>query len=585
MRSEWLRSRISRTGICTIAAIVIMLLMSCPVFADETASDEPAAPEESLLPAAVAESYGNLSTVSIIGNITIPTDQIRDAITLRPGIELTDEVIQQGANEIFAMGYFQSVVPSLSEFLGGVRLTYRVEELPPYRGMIFEGNTIYSSSELEALVSLEKGVAINRNELDTAFQSIVDKYGEDGYIVGLGLGDPAITDDGFLSVVLEEGRVGSIYVTGFQKTKEEVIWREIKTKPGDLFNARKLQEDARRIYNLRIFEDVTIIPKIREDSTDVDVTFEVMEQKTAYFNGALSWSSAEGVGLELKLADDNFLGRAYKAHVSVELSGKGRYYELAYGAPRLGNTDFSLETSLYDTYRERESQSVPYVEKRKGGTFGLGKWLDIYTSVFGKLTIEDTRNEWTGAVPPGVTVGGRKHSISVDVVRDTRDDFFNPTSGGEISGGVEYAGGLLGGDFNFSKYHFAVSRLVSVGPTQVAGARLLVGMSSGDLPSQELFRVGGTNTLRGYSENEFSGDKMVVLNVEYRFDLADKLQGVVFVDAGNAFSKGVPMSLDGLKLSYGVGVRFTLVPGFMLRLDYGFTQGGGRLHFSMGNLF
>ena len=128
-----------------------------------------------------------------------------------------------------------------------------MEELPPYRGVIFAGNTTYSSSELEALVALQKGIAINRNELDKAFQSLVDKYGDDGYIVGLGLGDPPITDDGFLSIVIEEARIGSINVAGFQKTKEEVIWREIKTKPGDLFNGSKLQEDARRIYTLRIF--------------------------------------------------------------------------------------------------------------------------------------------------------------------------------------------------------------------------------------------------------------------------------------------------------------------------------------------
>ena len=605
MHSEWLRSRTRRIGICLITGLFIALFVVCPVLADETvlqedsvSQEESVVEEESVLeedetvlddgsvsPSAVAETYGNLSTVSIIGNVTIPTDQIRDAITIKPGIELTDDVIQQGANEIFAMGYFQSVAPSLSEFLGGIRLTYRVEELPTYRGVIFEGNTVYSSPELEEEVALEKGIAISRNVLDEAFQSLVDKYGEEGYIIGLRLGDPAITDDGLLSVVIEEGRIGSINVVGYEKTKPEVIWKEIRTKPGDLFNTAKLQEDARRIYNLRIFEDVAIIPEVQADSVDVDVSFEVIEQKTAYFDGAIAWSSAEGFGLELRLADDNFLGRAHRAHVAVEFSGKGRYYEIAYGAPKLGNTDLSLETSLYDTYRERESGGVDYVEKRKGGTLGIGKWLDLYTSIFGKLTIEDTRNEWTGAAPPGVTAGGKTHSISVDVARDTRDNFFDPRSGGEISGGVEYAGGLLGGDYNFVKYNFAVSRLISVGSTQVAGVRLLLGTSTGDLPSQELFRIGGTNTLRGYADYEFSGDKMIVVNAEYRFDIADKLQGVVFVDAGNAFGKGTSISLEGLKMSYGVGVRFTLVPGFTLRLDYGISPTGNRLHFSMGNLF
>ena len=129
---------------------------------------------------------------------------------------------------------------------------------------------------------MEKGVAINRNALDEAFQAIIDLYSRDGYIIALTIADTFIDENGKLAVIVEEGRIGSIKVVGFEKTKEDVIWKEIKTKPGDLFCIPKLQEDARRIYNLRIFEDVAIIPEARPDSADIDVTFEVFEQKTAY---------------------------------------------------------------------------------------------------------------------------------------------------------------------------------------------------------------------------------------------------------------------------------------------------------------
>jgi outer membrane protein insertion porin family len=622
MATERVKSH-TRMGICVIAALVLMSLLpvypalavdqvgiddSAVVGADSTevvdanAADADAgdvAATQSTpdtagglaasagAAGAVAEvAYGSLSAISIMGNTTVPTDQIRAVLSVTPGTSLTDRVIEQGANEIFNMGYFSSVVPTISEFLGGLRLTYRVEELPAYRGAIFEGNTVFPSSRLEELIGLEKGKAINRNALDRGFQAIVDYYGNAGYIIGLSLADPAVDENGRLHVVVEEGRIGTIKVAGFEKTRESVIWNEIKSKPGDLFSVTKLQEDARRIYNLRIFADVAIIPEARPDSVDVDVTFEVVEQKTAYFNGAISWSSEEGIGGEVALVDDNFLGRAHSASISLELTAKGRYYELAYTAPRVGQTDLSLSTSVYDTYKERKSGDVDYTEYRKGGTLGLGKPLDLYTSIFGNMTIEDTRNVWSGSTPPpDVTAGGKTHKVSLSIVRDTRDDFFNPTTGGEVSASVQYAGGVLGGDYNFVKYQLSLSRLFAVAEGHVAGVRLMVGTSTGDLPSQELFRVGGTDTIRGIRDNSLAGDKMAVANVEYRFDLAKSLQGVVFVDAGNAFAKGTSFGLDGMKVGYGVGVRFTLVPGFTLRLDYGFSEGGGRLHFSMGNLF
>jgi len=552
----------------------------------ESVESEPLSEEsETVSEDASGVSYGSLSAISVVGNVTIPTEQIRSALSIKPGIQLTDEVIQRGANEVFNMGYFISVVPSVSEFLGGVRLTFRVEELPAYRGATFEGNTVFSDSELEALIELEKGVAINRNALDEAFQAIIDLYSRDGYIIALTVADPFIDENGKLAVIVEEGRIGSIKVVGFEKTKEDVIWKEIKTKPGDLFCIPKLQEDARRIYNLRIFEDVAIIPEARPDSADIDVTFEVFEQKTAYFDGAIWWNSEEGVGAQVKLAEDNFLGRAHSAHLFAELSKKGRYYEVAYGAPRLGDTELSLNVALFDTYRDRTVEKINYTEYRKGGLLGLGRYLDPYTSIYGTVSIEDTRNVWDETPPPGVTKGGRTHAIEAGVSRDTRDSFTDPKTGDQAGLGIKYAGGVLGGDFNFIKYNFSFSRLFSVKSGHVFGARALLGLSSGDVPSHELWRIGGTNTVRGIADNTLIGDKMAVVNLEYRVDLAKNLQGVVFVDAGNAFAKGESMSLDGFKMGYGVGVRFALTPGFILRFDYGFSGGDGRLHFSMANLF
>lgn len=71
----------------------------------ESVESEPLSEEsETVSEDASGVSYGSLSAISVVGNVTIPTEQIRSALSIKPGIQLTDEVIQRRANEVFNMG-------------------------------------------------------------------------------------------------------------------------------------------------------------------------------------------------------------------------------------------------------------------------------------------------------------------------------------------------------------------------------------------------------------------------------------------------------------------------------------------------
>jgi outer membrane protein insertion porin family len=87
----------------------------------------------------------------------------------------------------------------------------------------------------------------------------------------------------------------------------------------------------------------------------------------------------------------------------------------------------------------------------------------------------------------------------------------------------------------------------------------------GTLPSQEEFKIGGAETVRGYKYGEMHGDRMVYMNSEYRFKIAKSLQAALFVDAGQAWkaSAGNP---SPLKYGYGAGLRLDTPLGIM-RLD------------------
>ncbi|MCK4418305.1 BamA/TamA family outer membrane protein, partial [Candidatus Aerophobetes bacterium] len=104
-----------------------------------------------------------------------------------------------------------------------------------------------------------------------------------------------------------------------------------------------------------------------------------------------------------------------------------------------------------------------------------------------------------------------------------------------------------------------------------------------DLFPDEKFYIGGIETLRGYEENEFRGDKVLLGSLELRFPLDKNFLGFLFVDAGKAWSGN--SSMENFKMGWGVGIRIKTVIA-PLRLEYGIGEDGeARFYFGMGEGF
>ena len=103
-----------------------------------------------------------------------------------------------------------------------------------------------------------------------------------------------------------------------------------------------------------------------------------------------------------------------------------------------------------------------------------------------------------------------------------------------------------------------------------------------------LFALGGSNTLRGYEDDQFKGKKMYAATLEYRFPIAKKVQGVLFTDGGSTWgidNGQIPWyeDDDGFQWSCGVGLRLQTPIG-PIRLDYGHGD-KNKFHFSFGTQF
>lgn len=130
--------------------------------------------------------------------------------------------------------------------------------------------------------------------------------------------------------------------------------------------------------------------------------------------------------------------------------------------------------------------------------------------------------------------------------------------------------GALGGDFDFRRHILNARRYTRLSPHQRINARFVAGLSDGALPPQRQFALGGIGSVRGYRFKEAVGERMALLNVEYKLELGRVWFDepgpaiVAFVDAGRVF-RPVAGSHDKWMRGAGFGLEF----GTHFRVDFG----------------
>jgi outer membrane protein insertion porin family len=256
-----------------------------------------------------------------------------------------------------------------------------------------------------------------------------------------------------------------------------------------------------------------------------------------------------------------------------------------------------LGFNLYDMtnqYNDYENGSLvsTYDRKRKGWDITFGRPQGEYVQNY--ITLKH-RGDYYGRPVSGTDYSDGTHqqylqdnfgitrSIILSRVFDSRDNVFNATEGSRLSMSAEFAGKVFGGDFNFNKYDVESRKYFKVGHDQTIAVRMDLGYATGHMPDSGRFSVGGIDTLRGYDEDEFKGNKMFTASAEYRFPIAKKVQGVLFSDVGNAWN-GEGYKLDDLKASVGVGIRLNTPLG-PIRLDFARGSEGNKTHFGFGGQF
>lgn len=541
-------------------------------------------------------------------------------IQSKPGSTVTVEGIRNDVASLGSIGVFSQIRPVFVSVPEGVKLTYQLVSNPVVKNVEFSGNTVFTSDYLKSIMQIPKDSVLNFVLVNQKLREIEDLYLKQGYML-VSIPNVQVSADGTLHIDISEGIVEDIVIVGNEKTKNYVITRELKLKKGKPFNKFLASRSMERLYNLGYFEDVNmkLLPG-KTNEHDVIIEIDVIEQKTGIVTVGAGYSDADGTVGIIELGDTNFRGTGDKVNLHWEFggAGDGKNYTLSYTRPWINDNGDSLGASIfnriyeYDDYDANGDKVAEYDKRRKGWNLTWGHVSDEYrTNYFNfesskesyddhdgfetgevmdkylaKNNITDYHDsDWYKAIMDNF---GTTNSFTFTHVFDNRDNYFNASKGRRISFAAQWGGHGLGGDYDFYKFTAEGRFYKALGNGHILALRLMGGYIDGDVSYGNLFDLGGSDTLRGYEDDQFKGKKMYAATLEYRFSIAKKVQGVLFTDAGSTWGidEGkIPWYTDDDSLNWSVGVGIRLqTPIGPIRLDYGHGD-RNKFNFSFGTQF
>jgi outer membrane protein insertion porin family len=494
----------------------------------------------------------------------------------------------------------------------GMTIKLRIAEGDQYKvaSIDITGNKLYDNDTIKNKLTLAPNSLFQKNILEKDMLAISDMYSRNGYALVSVVPNLAPDEQNKTVQILlgiEEGdkyRIGKIEISGNLKTRDKVIRREIILDEGETFDSSRLKRSYERLTNLNFFETVDLAPKPKYETKSVDIDVKVKEKPTGTMSIGGGYSSADGFIATADLTQNNLFGRGQFVKLKAELGGKTSYYELSFREPYFMDTPISLSTGVYRHHREY----IEYNKQAWGFYLGFGKafgeyWRGDITYNFEAATIDNIDNGASSIIKDQAG-HSTTSSITPSIVRDSRDNFIDPTRGSRNGVSVTLAG--LGGSNGFIKTVFDSGWFFPLpfgDTTFMARGRFgySTEMFGKTLPLYERFYVGGLSSVRGLGFGDagpkdpntgdpIGGTSELIFNFEFIFPLSSelKLKGLTFFDAGNAYEDF--HEFGNLRYTTGVGVRW-ISPFGPIRLEWGYNlnkqhgESSSKFEFGFGSSF
>ena len=480
-----------------------------------------------------------------------------------------------------------------------------------------DGSTVYKPEILEKFFGYRTGKPLSRAVLADGMKSIEAIYRSRGYIYVFMNPEYVEKPNRVVDVTVKiaEGdqyRLGRVEFVGNKTTRDKVLRRELQLYEGDIMDMETFKKSIQKVSQLGYFkveEDPDF--KVNNEKKTVDISIKGTDTNRNEVQFGAGYSQLDGLFGQFQFNTRNFLGRGDTLGLQFQRGNRSNFFDISFSEPWFLDQRMSVGGALFNRTLDYSDVAGGLDQRSRGANLSLGIGLGVWdvASIFYGFT--DTNSRYQVYPPPGppgsgfvpiafADYTGKTSSITPGYRFDSRNDPFDPTRGTKYGASVTIAGGILGGDFSFVKPAATFTTYVPATKASNFAVNLDFGMirpydsqaqrdaGRDTIPIFERYRIGGDRSVRGFKYGAIfpvddqnraffdqngallGGDKFLVFNLEYVYQLAGPLKLAAFFDAGNAWIEGQSMNPLQMRTSAGLEMRIFL-PIFQapLRFIYG----------------
>jgi len=397
--------------------------------------------------------------------------------------------------------------------------------------------------------------------------------------------------------------IDSIVVQGNSLTRRKVIVREMRLKEGETYNQKKVARSRAQLLRIGLFNQVDK-PEIFIDQQGRGyLVVNIKEGNPNQLNAVLGYNPATNnrekgylTGL-IDVAFRNLLGTGRVVEAFWQKKDR-RSQELRfhYVEPWVAGYPVNLgggfQQAIQDTSFIRRNLQLEL-------EFLFSDVLMLHCNLGKEDVLPDSIGQILYQLP-----GSHSWFARLGFSYDTRNDLWNPSRGVLYQTQFEYARKKVSatpyvsedlieqGIFRRDRWIVDLELYLPTFRWQT----ILLGLhgrqvksNEKSIPVSDLFRFGGTGSVRGYREEELWGEKVAWLNLEYRYLLAPRSRVFLFLDSGYFLQRDREQNdIKNYKFGYGFGLRIETRLG-VIGIDYGLGEGrgltSGLVHVGLTNKF
>jgi outer membrane protein insertion porin family len=482
-----------------------------------------------------------------------------------------------------------------------ISINIREGEQFTIRDVDIGGDMVVPAPELEALVHFREDDTFSRKEINKAVSAMQKRLGEDGYAFAQVRVLNDIDEDEntvalrFLVVPGNKMRIRYISFTGNEKTKDNVLRREMRQFEGAMYQTSKIDRSRVRLQRLNYLGSANITPKKVPDSQDeVDLEVTVTERFSGNLSIGLGYSQVEGAVLNLGFAHDNIFGTGNEVEFTFNNSRASEQYAFRYKNPY--HTPEGISRGFSFTYTETDSAenntsnylidqirfSIDYgipLSEYNTLAFEIGAQRNDLSTTDGTADevyefIVDNSDDYDESTPQDEIEGDDYDTLftSVRLSKDTRNRRIFADTGSFNSISLE----VHGFDLYYYKTRYRHQSAFALSDLFTLNFKGRVGYGDGfedtsQLPIYEKYYAGGVRSVRGYEFNSLGprdsnddalgGDFQTIASAELLFPIealgsSETFRVGLYFDAGNVFADVEDFETRELRQSVGISAKW-----------------------------